>query len=128
MSKNTLNPGLKMALDLGPVPAFFVGYFVLKDRVFTFGETEYSGFISVTAIFVPVLALSTYVLYRLEGQVSKMQAMTLILVVVFGGLTVWLNDERFIKTAPYEFVQDCQADKEEHQTTCHNHPSLRRHR
>ncbi len=29
-----------------------------------------------------------------------MQVMTLVLVVVFGGLTVWLNDERFFKMKP----------------------------
>ena len=46
---------------------------------------------------MPVLALSTLVLWRLTGKLSVMQVLTLVLVVVFGGLTVWMNDERFFK-------------------------------
>ena len=91
---------VKMALELGPVAVFFVAYLALKDRVFTIGGTEYSGFIAVTALFIPLLAISTYLLYRLTGKVSRMQIMTLVLVVVFGGLTIWLNDERFFKMKP----------------------------
>ena len=49
---------------------------------------------------MPLLIATTFALYRLTGKVSKMQIMTLILVVVFGGLTVWFNDERFFKMKP----------------------------
>lgn len=89
-----------MLLDMGPILAFFVGYLLMRDRVFTIGSTEYSGFILVTACFVPLLAFTTFLLWRLTGTLSKMQLMTLVLVVVFGGLTVWLNDERFFKMKP----------------------------
>ena len=100
MAEKQASQGLKTALELGPILAFFVGYLLLRDKVFTFGGTEYSGFIIVTACFIPILALTTYLVYRLTGELSKMQIMTLILVVVFGGLTVWLNDERFFKMKP----------------------------
>ena len=100
MTEKTISPGLKTALDLGPVLAFFVGYLLMRDRTFTIAGTEYSGFIIVTACFIPLLALTTFLLWRLTGKVSKMQIMTLVLVVVFGGLTVWLNDERFFKMKP----------------------------
>ncbi|WP_322866834.1 inner membrane-spanning protein YciB [Aquicoccus sp. G2-2] len=95
-----INPVLKMALELGPVIAFFIAYIRLKDDVFTIGGTEYSGFILVTAGFIPLILLSTAILWKLTGHLSKMQAMTAVLVVVFGGLTVWLNDPRFIKMKP----------------------------
>lgn len=95
-----VSPGLKLALDMGPILAFFVGYMLLRDRVFTIGGTEYSGFILVTACFIPLLAFTNFLLWRLTGKLSKMQVVTLILVVVFGGLTVWLNDERFFKMKP----------------------------
>ena len=70
---------------------------VMRNRTVMLGGTEYGGFIVATMIFVPVLALTTFALWRLTGKVSAMQLLTLVLVVVFGGLTIWLNDERFLK-------------------------------
>ncbi len=99
-AEKKISGGLKLALDLGPVVAFFIGYLLLRDRSFMIGGTEYSGFIVVTAAFVPLLALTTFLLWWLTGTLSKMQVVTLVLVVVFGGLTVWLNDERFFKMKP----------------------------
>ncbi|MGL4279588.1 MAG: inner membrane-spanning protein YciB [Albidovulum sp.] len=100
MAGRKINPWLKMALDLGPVAVFFAAFVRLKDQTVTFGGNEYHGFILATAIFVPVLVLSTLLLWRLTGRLSVMQVMTLVLVVVFGGLSVWLNDERFFKMKP----------------------------
>ena len=100
MSDKHINPGLKSALELGPVAAFFVGYLYLKDRSIEVAGTEYSGFIVATALFIPVLLASIAVLWRLTGKLSKMQVVTAVLVLVFGGLTVWLNDERFFKMRP----------------------------
>jgi intracellular septation protein len=100
MAEKKISGGLKLLLELGPVAAFFIGYVMLKDNIFTFGGTEYDGFIVVTAAFVPLLLLSTGILWALTGVLSKMQIMTVILVVVFGGLSVWLNDERFFKMKP----------------------------
>ncbi|WP_114285212.1 inner membrane-spanning protein YciB [Candidatus Halocynthiibacter alkanivorans] len=95
-----INPMLKLALELGPVVLFFVAYSKLKDQVFTIAGQDYSGFILVTAGFIPLMVLSTLVLWKLTGHLSKMQIMTLLLVVVFGGLSVWFNDERFFKMKP----------------------------
>ncbi|MGB5557537.1 MAG: inner membrane-spanning protein YciB [Paracoccaceae bacterium] len=100
MSEKKVNPTLKLALELGPILLFFLLYFRLRDGTFDIAGTEYSGFIVVTAIFVPLIALSTFILYRLTGKLARMQIATLILVVVFGGLTIWLNDERFFKMKP----------------------------
>ncbi|TYB91202.1 inner membrane-spanning protein YciB [Oceaniovalibus sp. ACAM 378] len=100
MTEKPIAPWVKTALEMGPIVLFFIGYLWLRDRTFTFSGTEYSGFIVVTAAFVPLIALSTLALWRLTGKVSKMQLVTLVLVVVFGGLTVWFNDERFFKMKP----------------------------
>ncbi|MCG6903119.1 MAG: septation protein IspZ [Rhodobacter sp.] len=100
MAEKQISHGVKLALDMGPIAAFFVGYIVMRNRVFNIGGTEYSGFILVTAAFIPLLAFTTFLLWRLTGKVSKMQLVTLVLVVIFGGLTVWLNDERFFKMKP----------------------------
>lgn len=99
-TEKKIKPAVKMALELGPIILFFVLYFRIRDETFLIGGTEYSGFILVTAIFIPLIALSTFILYRLTGKIAKMQIMTLILVVIFGGLTIYFNDERFFKMKP----------------------------
>ncbi|PIL18232.1 intracellular septation protein [Puniceibacterium antarcticum] len=100
MAERKINPTLKTALELGPILLFFVAYLWLKDRSFLIGGTEYEGFILVTAGFIPVLMASTAALWALTGKLSRMQVVTVILVTVFGGLSVWLNDERFFKMKP----------------------------
>ncbi|MBP9183741.1 MAG: septation protein IspZ [Fuscovulum sp.] len=100
MATRKINPILKLALELGPVILFFVMFGRLKDRVFVIGGAEYSGFIVTTAAFVVLIVLTTALLWWLTGRLSRMQLMTLVLVIVMGGLSVWLNDERFIKMKP----------------------------
>ncbi|MHA6345783.1 inner membrane-spanning protein YciB [Roseivivax sp. CAU 1761] len=100
MARREINPTVKTALELGPVLAFFVAYLFLKDGTYQIAGEAYSGFILVTAGFIPVLILATLALWRLTGHLSRMQVVTLVLVVVFGGLSVWLNDDRFFKMKP----------------------------
>ncbi|WP_136439226.1 inner membrane-spanning protein YciB [Pacificoceanicola onchidii] len=100
MSQKEISPGLKTTLEMGPVLAFFGAYLWLKDEVFTFGGTDYEGFIVVTAAFIPVFLIATGILWKLTGHLSRMQAVTAVLIVVFGGLSVWLNDDRFFKMKP----------------------------
>lgn len=90
----------KPVLEFGPILAFFVAYLWLKDRVFVLGGTEYDGFIVVTAGFIPLFLLSMAALWRITGHLSRMQVVTAILIVVFGGLSVWFNDPRFFKMKP----------------------------
>ena len=88
---------LKSALDLGPALLFFVVYLWLQDTVITVAGTEYDEFIIVTALFIPILLAAILVSWKLTGKLSRIQIFTMIMVVVFGGLTVWFNDERFFK-------------------------------
>lgn len=101
MSKETperkISPLVKMALELGPVVAFFIGYSRWKDGTFTVMGTDYSGFVLLTAAFIPLMVACTGILWALTGKLSRMQLLTLVMVVVFGSLTVWLNDETFFK-------------------------------
>ena len=97
MEEHKVNPTLKFALELGPPILFFVAYLWLKDETFTVAGRDYDGFIVVTAGFVPLLLVSIAALWKLTGKLSRMQIFTAILVVVFGGLTVWFDDERFFK-------------------------------
>ena len=95
-----INPILKLALELGPVAVFFVGFGRLKDRTFHVFGQDYHGFIVMTALFIPLMIVTTGILWWLTGKLSKMQVATVVLVILFGGLSVWLNDERFFKMKP----------------------------
>ena len=97
MEEVKVNPYLKTALELGPPVLFFVAYLWLKDETFSIAGHDYSGFIVVTAGFVPLLLASIAALWKLTGRLSRMQVVTAILVVVFGGLTVWFDNEAFFK-------------------------------
>jgi intracellular septation protein len=100
MAGKTINPLLKFALEFGPILAFFIGYLRVKDQVFTIGGTEYDGFIVVTALFIPLILATTGILWALTGHLSRMQVVTAVLVVVFGGMGIWFNDDRFFKMKP----------------------------
>ena len=100
MSDENLPKWVKPLLEFGPVLAFFVAYLRMKGTNYTIGGSDYDGFILVTALFVPLLLLCTAILWKLTGKISPMQIMTALLVTVFGGLTVWLNDPQFIKMKP----------------------------
>jgi intracellular septation protein len=97
MAEKKISQGLKSALELGPVLLFFVAYLKMKESVYTIAGTEYSGFIVVTALFVPLLLLSMAILWKLTGKLSRMQVLTAFMVIFFGGLTIYFNDEKFFK-------------------------------
>ena len=97
MSEKSVNPVLKQVLELGPTIVFFVIYLRIKEEVYTFGGTEYSGFIVATIVFVPILLASMAVLWFLTGKLSRIQVFTAFMVIFFGALTAWFNDERFFK-------------------------------
>ena len=100
MSESQVSPAVKIGLELGPVFLFFVGYITTRGQSYVVGGTEYDAFILLTGAFIPLMALATFVLWKLSGRLSRLQLVTLVMVVFFGGLTVWLNDERFFKMKP----------------------------
>src|SRR5271163_4347404 len=86
-AKPQLNPLLKLALDLGPLALFF------------FANSHYGIFVATGTFMVAVLA-ALAVAYALTRQVAIMPVVTAIIVVVFGGLTLFLHDATFIKVKP----------------------------
>lgn len=95
-----INPFLKMALELGPVVAFFVVYMKIKDQTFNIGGVDYQGFIIATAGFIPLLLITSGIVWWLTGKIARMQIAVLVLVIVFGGLSIWFNDPQFFKMKP----------------------------
>lgn len=97
MAERKINPILKQVLELGPTILFFLIYMRIKDQTYTLGATEYSGFIVAALILVPILLVATLILWLLTGTVSRMQLFVGVMVIFFGGLTAWFNDESFFK-------------------------------
>ena len=100
MQDKKINPMVKLALEMGPIIAFFVVYTRIKDQTYQIGGQAYEGFIVATALFIPVLLVATGILWWLSGKLSRMQLLTAVLVVVFGGMSIWFNDDRFFKMKP----------------------------
>lgn len=75
------------ALDFGPLLAFFVAY-------------KFLGIFAGTAIFMLAIAAAVLVSRIKLGRVSPMLWLSAILVVGFGGLTIWFHDPKFIQLKP----------------------------
>ena len=97
MAEKTINPVLKQVLELGPTLAFFLIYILIKEDTFTFSGREYTGFIVAALVFIPILLIAMGILWMLTGKLSRMQVFTAFMVIFFGGLTAYFNDERFFK-------------------------------
>ncbi|MDP2083453.1 MAG: inner membrane-spanning protein YciB [Pseudotabrizicola sp.] len=97
MAERKINGVLKQGLELGPTVVFFLTYLKIKEDTFTVMGTEYSGFIIAALVFIPILLAAMGVLWYLTGAISRMQVFTAFMVIFFGGLTAWFNDERFFK-------------------------------
>jgi len=82
-----LNPLLKLALELGPLAVFF------------FANARF-GIFMATAAFMVVTIVALAVSWGLTRRLAIMPIVTGIVVFVFGGLTLFLQDETFIKMKP----------------------------
>jgi intracellular septation protein len=82
-----LNPLVKLALDFGPLALFF------------FANNHYDIFVATGTFMVAVL-VALAISYFLTRHLPIMPVVTAIIVVVFGGLTLFLHDATFIKVKP----------------------------
>ena len=97
MAERKLNGILKQVLELGPTVVFFLLYLRIRDQTFTIAGVEYTGFIMAALVFIPILLVAMGILWVLTGKLSRMQVFTAFMVIFFGGLTAYFNDERFFK-------------------------------
>lgn len=95
--EKSVNPVVKQVLELGPPILFFLIYLRIRDNTYVIWDTEYSGFIMATLIFVPIMLAAMVALWVLTHKLSRMQIFTAFMVIFFGALTAWFNDERFFK-------------------------------
>ncbi len=82
-----LHPLLKLALELGPLGVFFVA-------------NQRAGIFAATAIFIGATLAALAIHYVLVRKLPIMPLVSGAVVVVFGGLTLALQDELFIKLKP----------------------------
>lgn len=83
-----MNPQLrKLALDLGPLLIFFAAF-------------KYLGIFAATGAFMVAVLVALAIGYALEKKLSPMPIFTAALVVIFGGLTLYLQNDLFIKMKP----------------------------
>ena len=97
MSENTqsqeldwdeLKPQLiKLALELGPLVLFFI----LNSR---------AGIFVATGWFMGAMVISLLLSWLILKRVAVMPLVTGVVVLIFGGLTLWLQDDTFIKLKP----------------------------
>jgi intracellular septation protein len=85
--KPNINPLLKLALEIGPLAIFF------------FANAKF-GIFWATGVFMAAITVSVAASWALEKRVPKLPLVTGIFVLVFGGLTLILQDELFIKLKP----------------------------
>ena len=100
MSEENENTLLKNLLEYIPIAVFFIVFILFKDDVVVLFGRDLSGFVLATLAFVPLVVFATAISWIVLKEVSRVQLLTLVLVVVFGGMTIFFNDERFLKIKP----------------------------
>jgi intracellular septation protein len=85
--RKRLNPILKLVLELGPLGLFFIA-------------NQRAGIFTATAAFIVATIFALALHYALVRKLPIMPLVSGVVVVVFGGLTLALQDELFIKLKP----------------------------
>ncbi len=91
---------VKLLLELGPLMVFFFAYSRGEAIAAWLGQPDMLPIIAATVVFVPTMVVSVLASFWITREVAVMPLVSLVLVVVFGGLTIWLNDATFIKMKP----------------------------
>lgn len=82
-----MNPVVKFAVDFGPLVIFFLA-------------NARWGIFAATGAFMAAVAVSLTASFALERRLAPVPLVSAILVTAFGGLTLYFEDELFIKVKP----------------------------
>ena len=82
-----MNQFTRFLIDIGPLAIFFIAY-------------NQGDLMVATGAFMAATIVALAVSYAIERRIPKMPLVTAVIVMVFGGLTLWLADETFIKLKP----------------------------
>jgi intracellular septation protein len=85
--KKELPQGLKLTLDFAPLVAFFIAY-------------KLGGVYWATGIIIALTIASLIIGYAITGKLAKFPLFSGILITVMGGLTLYLQNDMFVKMKP----------------------------
>ncbi|MGI2034806.1 septation protein A [Rhizobium panacihumi] len=96
------HPGLKLALEIGPLLVFFFGNLRGEWLAEKFPALTAIGgpLLIATALFMVATVISLIVSKIVFKHLPVMPFVSGVVVMVFGGLSIWLQDETFIKMKP----------------------------
>lgn len=83
-SKTRQSPLMKLAFDLGPLVLFFAAF-------------KFANIFVATGVFMVATIASLAIGYAMTRKISPMPLFTAVLVVIFGGLTLYLQNAIFLK-------------------------------
>ncbi|ANK81003.1 MAG: septation protein A [Rhizobiales bacterium NRL2] len=92
-----MGQGLKVATEVGPLGVFFL---VNSQSHNIFGNAEPQNIFWATGAFMIAIAISLAVAISIERRPPVMPLVSGVLVLIMGGLTLYLHDELFIKLKP----------------------------
>ena len=101
-AKKQINPLLKLALEIGPLIVFFFANARGEWLTTTFPVLEAFGdpIFLATGLFMIATAVALSVSWLLVRSLPIMPLVSGVVVFVFGALTLWLQDDIFIKMKP----------------------------
>ena len=101
MENKEENSLTKSILEFVPLITFFLAYYYYPNPSNLIGDDlSVEKIIFATKVFVPILLITSILSYLILRTISKMSIITALLVIFFGGLTIWLRDPTFIKMKP----------------------------
>ena len=102
--RKALNPTVKFVLELGPLALFFVansrpGLFhgLVGGLLPADFPPDKAGMLTATAVLIPVTFAALIISFALTRRLPVMPVVTAGMVLVFGALTLWLQDKTFIE-------------------------------
>lgn len=101
MAKRHIHPLLKLALEVGPIGVFFLAYRLAPGvEGLPAAERQLQQILFATAVFVPIILASLALSWALTRHLPRMAVITAVVVTIFGGLTLILRDDTFVKMKP----------------------------
>ncbi len=114
MTTKNVNPLLKLLLEIGPLGVFFMAFRYGRELLeisavsslleLVVGNEALAGpsgpLFVATIFFMVAIVTALSVSWWLTRHLPRMAVVTGVVVAVFGGLTLWLQDETFIKMKP----------------------------
>jgi intracellular septation protein len=96
-----IHPILKLVLEVGPIAVFFLAYRMapVADGL-PVAERQLEQILFATKVFVPTILAALGLSWWLTRKLPKMAVITAVVVTVFGGLTLVLRDDTFVKMKP----------------------------